>query len=334
METMVFYIENRKTDPYYNLALEQLVFDTFDRSYSYFMLWQNHNSVIVGKNQNTAAEINTSFINEHKINVVRRLSGGGAVYHDLGNLNYTFITDADRKDTLDFKTFCEPVQKALVSFGVPAVISGRNDMTVEGKKISGNAQYIKQGRVMHHGTLLYDSNLDILSKALNAADDKILSKGIKSVKSRVANIKPYMNTGMSAEEFWAALKKYLFAASDMKEYSLSAGEEAQAEKLKEEVYSQWSWNYGASPPCNISKKRRIEGCGTIDVLLDVGKEGVIKNIAFYGDFFGNDDLRELAEILQGHHFEYGELEDIIKEIDLSRFFYNLDAKSFLALLFE
>ena len=331
---MNYYIESRETDPRYNLALEQFVFNSLDRSHSYFMLWQNHNSIIVGKHQNTMAEINAAFVNEHKISVIRRLSGGGAVYHDLGNLNFTFITDAGINNAVNFIDFCLPVQKALVSFGVPAEISGRNDMTVEGKKISGNAQYVKQGRVMHHGTLLYDSDLEALSKALNVDAGKIESKGIKSIKSRVANIRPYMKTDMPVGEFWIALKKHLFAAFDMKEYKMSAGEEAEIEKIKENIYSQWSWNYGASPPCNIRKSRRIENCGAIEILLDVEKEGVIKNIAFYGDFFGNDDTAELAEILIGRHFEYNELADIVKNINISRFFHNLDAQTFLDLLFE
>jgi len=330
----MIYIESAHTDPRFNLALEQLVFDKFDRGNSYCMLWQNNNSVIVGKHQNTGAEINAAFVNANNISVVRRLSGGGAVYHDLGNLNYTFITDAEENGTVNFAAFCKPVQQALVSFGVPAEISGRNDMTAEGKKISGNAQYIRQGRVMHHGTLLYDSNLDMLCKALNVTDDKIESRGIKSVKSRVANIRPFMKTDMAVTEFWAALKRRLFSVFAMNEYALTADEEAEAGKLKDTVYSQWSWNYGASPPHNIRKVRRIEGCGKIEILLDVGKGGIINNIVFYGDFFGNDDPAELAEMIKGHHYEYNELADTVNGIDISRFFHSLNAKTFLYILFE
>jgi lipoate-protein ligase A len=331
---MTFYIESSETDPRYNLALEQFVFDALERSRSYCMLWQNHNSVIVGKNQNTGAEIDAAFVNAHNISVVRRLSGGGAVYHDLGNLNFTFITDADKKGTIDFTAFCEPVLKALISFGVPVQISGRNDMTVEGKKISGNAQYIKQGRVMHHGTLLYDSDLEILSKVLKAPNDKMESKGIKSVKSRVANIRPYMKADMPIQEFWAALKKYLFAFFDMKEYTLCAGEEAEVNRLKEQVYSQWRWNYGASPPHNVRKTRRIEGCGKIEIFLDVEKGGLIKNAAFRGDFFGTDDTEKLAAMLTGRWLEYSELAAVVNGIDISSYFHNTDAETFLSLLLE
>ena len=329
---MTLYIESRNTDPRYNLALEQVVFDRLDRGSSYCMLWRNDNAVIVGKHQNTSAEINAAFVNAHNISVVRRLSGGGAVYHDLGNLNYTFIADND--GAVNFAAFCRPVQQALASFGVPAEISGRNDMTAEGKKISGNAQYMRDSRIMHHGTLLYDSNLEVLCDALHVTGDKIESRGIKSVKSRVTNIRPFMKADMPVTEFRAALRRYLFDAFDMQEYILSAGEEAEVEKLKDSVYSQWSWNYGASPPYNIRKARRIEGCGNIEILLDVGKGGIINHIVFYGDFFGNDDPIALAEILKGRHYEYNELAETVSAMDISRYFHNLDTDNFLSVLFE
>jgi lipoate-protein ligase A len=327
------YIESRSVDPRYNLALEQFVFDNLDRGSDYFMLWQNRNALIVGKNQNTSAEINAAFVKAHNISVVRRLSGGGAVYHDLGNLNFTFLGDAG-KNAIDFAAFCGPVQRALLSFGVPAEISGRNDMTVEGKKFSGNAQYIKEGRVMHHGTILYDSDLDMLSNALVITNDKIESKGIKSVKSRIANIRPFMKTDMSIGDFWAALKTQMFSAFDMREYALGTQDEAEVDKLKEQVYSQWSWNYGASPPHNIRKTRRVEGCGQIEILIDVEMRGQIKNIAFYGDFFGSDDPALLAGILKGHRLEYNDLVEAVHAIDVSRYFHNLDSQSFLSLLLE
>ncbi len=154
---MTYYLPSTNTNPYYNLALEQYVFDSLPREHSYFMLWQNDNSIIIGKHQNTVSEINAAYVAERGIRVARRLSGGGAVYHDMGNLNFTFITDS-RGDAFDFSMFCRPIQKALGEMGVQVEIAGRNDMTIEGKKFSGNAQYIKNGRVMHHGTLMYDTD--------------------------------------------------------------------------------------------------------------------------------------------------------------------------------
>jgi len=331
----MYFIESESYDPAFNLALEQFVFDCLGRAHSYFMLWQNDNSIIIGKHQNTAAEINQSFVNTHKINVVRRLSGGGAVYHDLGNINFSFITDSSDDRKIDFSMFCKIIQKALVSFGIAAVVSGRNDITVDdGKKISGNAQYTREGRVMHHGTLLYDTNLDMLSNALNVTDDKLDTKGIKSVKSRVANIRRYMKIDMPAESFRAELKNYLVKELDLNECLLSPSDVTKIAEIKENRYSKWSWNFGSSPPYNIRKIRRIEDCGKIELFLNVGKEGIIENIAFYGDFFNNDDLSLLAERIKGSHLEYNELFSLLKDIDLSRFFYNITSEGFLALVFE
>ena len=329
----MIYIESRDTDPYHNLALEQFVFDTFKKE-NCFMLWQNHNSIIIGKHQNTMEEINAAFVKEKDITVARRLSGGGAVYHDLGNLNFTFITRADRQSGIDFITFCKPIQEALSALGVPVEIAGRNDMTIEGRKFSGNAQYVKNGRIMHHGTILYDSNLEILSGALKPGGDKIESKGIKSVRSRVTNVRPYMKTDMPVTGFWAALKDYMIAAFDMHEITLTPGQNAAVDELNDKVYSQWSWNYGNSPPHTLRKEGRIEGCGKIVIFLNIEHGGKIGSIAFFGDFFGSRDLNELREILTGCRFEHDEIKAALKEIDISQYFHGLNNKEdFLALLF-
>jgi len=330
---VIYYIESRDTDPSRNLALEQFVFDSLDRKHDYFMLWQNHNAIIVGKHQNTLEEINAAFVKENDIRVVRRLSGGGAVYHDLGNLNFTFITDAGTQG-IDFAVFCEPIKNALLSFGVPVEISGRNDMTVDGKKFSGNAQYIKEGRVMHHGTILYDSDMSVLSRALKPGADKIESRGVKSVQSRVTNIRPYMKTGMSVAGFWTALKDFMVSAFKMSELRLSPDQNAAVDVLKENVYSQWSWNYGNSPPHTLRKARRVEGCGKVEILLDLGKEGVINSAAFYGDFFGSRELVELVDLLKGCRLEREALKEALKAADISLYFHALDTDAFLALLLE
>ena len=330
---MGFYIESNSNDPHYNLALEQYVFDNLDQSNEYIMLWQNDNSVIVGRNQNTIAEVNSAFVKEKNINVVRRLSGGGAVYHDLGNINFTFIRDSKINEII-FGDFCEPVLQVLNDFGVSAEFSGRNDLTIDGKKISGNAQYIKKGRVMHHGTLLYDSNLEMVQNALNAPDDKLQSKGIKSIKNRVTNIRPFMKNDMSANEFMAALRDKLFTAYNLKPYFLTENDNIEIEKIKDNIYSKWSWNYGASLPFNIRKCRRIEGCGTIEILIDVEKEGKIKNITFYGDFFGNSKQEMLAKKLTGCNYELEEIKKAIQNEDITAIFHGLDEEKFLSLLFE
>jgi lipoate-protein ligase A len=250
--------------------------------------------------------------------------------------------------TLDFSAFCVPIQKALLSFGVRAEITGRNDMTVDGKKFSGNSQYIKQNRVMHHGTILYDSDLSMVSRALIVPGDKVESKGIKSIKSRVTNIRPYMKQDVSIDLFWEALREYMFAEYTMKELTLPEDAEKEAERLRETVYSRWSWNYGASPSYNLRKERRIEGCGKIEILLDITKEGYIRNMTIYGDFFGRRDIGELTAKLTGCPMEAGKIRSALEGVNLSLYFNNLNGggpdspvpppkdplESFLSILFE
>ena len=331
---MMYYIESSNTDPYRNLALEQVIFDRLDPDMDHFMLWQNKNAIIVGKHQNTSEEINASFVKEHGINVARRLSGGGAVYHDLGNINFTFIRSSGNERGLDFSFFCEPVKEVLRTFGVPVELSGRNDMTVEGMKFSGNAQYIKGGRVMHHGTILYDSDLSMLSKALKPGTDKIESRGIKSVRGRVTNIRPYMKEDMSVADFREALRDRLAGAFDLRKISLEPEHNAAVDELRDSLYARWAWNYGNSPPHNVRKARRFEGCGKIEVFLDIGQEGIIKNIAFYGDFFSSRDPAELCGMLTSCHLEYSELKAALAGTDVSRYFNALDGEAFLELLLE
>ena len=187
---------------------------------------------------------------------------------------------------------------------------------------------------MHHGTILYDSNLDILSQALKVENEKIESKAVKSVKSRVTNIRPYMITDMSTSEFWSALKKKMILIFDMQELILASEHHAATVELTQKVYSQWNWNYGNSPPYTMRKARRFDKCGKIEVLLDMEKEGIIRSVAFFGDFFGNLDPGELEDTLAGQHLEYFELQAALNDVDISQYFHALDTESFLALLLE
>ena len=224
MGKKVVFIESNSNDPRFNLALEQYVFDEMPNDREYFWLWQNHNTIVVGKHQNTAQEINQTYVREHGITVVRRLSGGGAVYHDMGNVNFTFIADTGDMETLNLHAFCTPVVNTLEQIGVKAEVSGRNDITIDGKKFSGNSQYIKHGRIMHHGTLMFDSDLSVVSKALQVSSDKYESKGFKSVKSRVTNIKPYAPADMDMETFKNILKQYMVQGEDVEIHHLSEEE--------------------------------------------------------------------------------------------------------------
>ena len=292
------YLESASTDPRWNLALEQYVFDSMDKSKDYFFLWQNHHTIVVGKNQNTVAEINNAYVREAGITVVRRLSGGGAVYHDMGNLNFTFVADAKEMESINFHLFCQPIVETLRSFGVEAVISGRNDITVDGKKFSGNSQYLKDGRVMHHGTILFDSDLSVVGKALCVDREKMESKGIRSVASRVTNLSAYLPQGTTLAAFKSRLLSYLASDKGLTPYTLTEKDRGVIQTIKEERYDTWEWNYGRSPAYTTNHTLRFENCGQVSVSLEV-EEGRIRDIQFFGDFFENGDVRLLARQLQG-----------------------------------
>ena len=320
------YVYSKSTDPYWNLALEQYLFDSGDESY--FMLWQNDNAIIIGKNQNTSMEINEDFVKDNDIKVVRRLSGGGAVYHDLGNLNFTFITDS-RSSKIDFSVFCGPVIQALKSLGVTAELSGRNDMTIGGKKFSGNAMYQTADRTLCHGTLMFDSNLEMLSGALKASKQRF--KGVKSTPSAVTNIKPWMKGDFTIGEFLAALKEFMFKTYALTEYCLTPPQLARVDKLRADVYSTRDWNYGASPSYKIHRESYITGCGKLDILMDI-RLSRIKNIRIYGDFFGMGDVRDIENLLKNRRLENPELLKVLENIDINSYFKGLSAKELAGLL--
>lgn len=325
------YFDLLTTNPAFNLAAEQYVFDSLPRDRMYFMLWQNDNAIIIGKYQNTFAEINDAYVKAHGIHVVRRLSGGGAVYHDLGNLNFTFIADAGELSTLNFKIFCEPVIRTLAKFGVTAEVNGRNDMTIDGRKFSGNAQYLKQGRVMHHGTILFDSDLSVVSNALQVDESKFQSKASKSVRSRVTNVAEHLSQPVSLQEFRSTLLADIAQSAGGEAYSLSEADLDAIEKLRAERYDTWEWNYGFSPACTIERSARIEGCGTIDVRIGVSN-GLISEVHFYGDFFSVQEPETLAARFIGLvPDEFGYVK-ALEGVDVSQCFVGLSREALLQLL--
>lgn len=327
------YLKSPSTDPEFNLALEQFVFDEMDHSKEYFMLWQNDNAIIVGKNQNTVEEINQKYVEEHGIKVVRRLSGGGAVYHDMGNLNFTFIVDGEDASNMDLHAFCMPIARVLQTLGVDAQVNGRNDITIDGRKFSGNSQYIKNGRIMHHGTMMFDSDLSVVSSCLKVSRDKIESKGVKSVRSRVTNIREHLPQDISLERFWKLLVQFMDEESPMERHEFTPEELARVEKIKKERYGRWEWNYGYSPRNSLRKERRVEGCGKLLVSMDV-KDGCIENMEFYGDYFGNGDTAELAALLTGCPVERDALGQRLENVDVERYFNHLSRGQLVDILVQ
>lgn len=291
------YIESTSTEPYFNLALEEYVFEQMDRSKSYFMLWQNENTIVIGKYQNTAEEINQDYVDAHGIRVARRLSGGGAVYHDKGNLNFTFIVDQGSNPDFNFKVFIKPVVQALERFGVHAEFNGRNDITIDGMKFSGNSQYARHGRLLHHGCIMLESNLEDVANALKVKAAKFESKAVKSVRSRVTTINAHAQVPISMEDFKRVLLECAMESGELEQYHLTEADLSAVRKIRDEKYATWEWTYGRSPAYDMYREMKFPA-GLVTAHLNV-EQGKIKKIRFYGDFFGNDDLSELECGLEG-----------------------------------
>ncbi len=308
-------IINSSRDPYFNLALEEYALKNMSASEEYFILWQDEPTVVVGRNQNTIAEINSAYIKEKGINVVRRLSGGGAVYHDRGNLNFTFIVNEDRRSSFDFEKYTRPVIEALHRIGIEAENNGRNDITIDGRKFSGNAQFRYRGRLLHHGTILFNSSLEEMAAALNVSEEKISSKGIKSIRSRVTNIAEHLSEAMDIEEFKNILTGTIFSGEEKAlSHHLSELDLDAINRLREQKYQSWEWVYGASPAFNIKKKRKFSW-GNIEMRLDV-KKGLIEGCKIYGDFFAARDIRELEKNFIKLPFREEIIEELLNNLEL------------------
>lgn len=294
----MIYIVNKSNKPDYNIALEEYAFKNLTHHDKVFILWINEPAIIVGKYQNTMEEINRDYVEKNGIHVVRRISGGGAVYHDHNNLNYTIISNEDKGAEFDFKTFSKPVVDTLADLGVDAEFSGRNDITIDGKKICGNAQAYMKGRIMHHGCLLFDTDLSVLSHALEAPKGRIESKSTKSVRSVVDNILPNLPDKISVDEFAdKLLERMKVEFSDMQEYHFSEKELEEIEALRVSKFATWEWNYGNSPKFEIERNSRFTA-GKIQVFANV-RHAKIEEIRFFGTFFGNNaNLNELEEALK------------------------------------
>ncbi len=322
---IMIYLESPSTDAEWNLALEQYVFDEMDRSQSYFMLWQNANAIIIGKNQNTIEEINQEFVREHDIQVVRRLSGGGAVYHDLGNLNFTYIVDGESDSNMDMRVFCEPIARALRQLGVEAEVNGRNDITIDGQKFSGNSQYIRDHRIMHHGTLMFDSDLSMLSNCLRVSKDKIESRGIKSVRSRVTNISDHLAQDITLQDFKETLLRFMSEEETLVWQPLTQKDLNRVEEIRQQRYGTWEWNYGYSPEYHVTREQRVDGCGRVTVSMEI-REGLITEMAFYGDYFGNGDTSDLALALTGCPARAEDLLERLRGTDVQYYINHLSAE--------
>lgn len=327
----MLYLINNSTDPWFNLAYEEVLMKDKSIDDDIIMLWQNDKSVIIGKHQNTVEEVNQQFADTNNIKIARRTTGGGAVYHDLGNLNYTFITKYSDKEKVDFKKFAVPVVKALQSLGLNPELSGRNDILLDGKKISGTALACIGDKFMFHGTLLFDINIETASKVLNVKADKIESKGIKSVKSRMTNIKTYL-PNLSIDDF----KEEIISSIEQNSVkfikrNISQSEIDSVNELYKNKFSTCEWNYGYSPNCNFHKYTR-QPCGGIDINLDI-QNGYVTECKIFGDFIGIHDIDEVENVIKNKLFTIKVIREELDKLDLSQYFGLITTDQLLECIF-
>jgi len=323
-------INNTSKDLYFNLALEEYLLKNY--SDDIFMLWQNEPSIVVGKHQNTLAEINHRFIDEHKIKVARRLSGGGTVYHDSGNLNFTYIMNGSEGKLVNFVKYTNDILEVLISLGVPAERNQRNDLTIEGKKISGNAEHIFKNRVIHHGTLLFNSDLRKLDEAIQVEPGKYEDKSVQSVRSQVTNIFPFLTKNIEIEQFKSILINFVLTNySNAELYELKQEEYLIVNRLKEEKYATWDWIYGYSPKFKVKKVHQFLS-GKLEIELWI-KKGLIDAVQISGDSLISDELKILSKYLAGIKYKKEELKQYISQESLNQVVASFSKEEIINLFF-
>jgi lipoate---protein ligase len=322
------FVNNTQTDPHLNLALEEYLLRQAATDQPLLLFYINEPAVIIGRNQNTIEEIDPDFIKEQGIHVVRRLSGGGAVFHDLGNLNFSFITPS-RQDLHNFAKFTGPVVAVLRQLGVTAELRGKSDIFADGKKISGNAQYVAQQRMFSHGTLLFDTDIPTMLKALNPRQVAIESRAVQSVRNFVVNIRELLAEDMDIHTFRQTLLAGIFESGPIAEYTLDAAAWAEVEKLADERYRTWEWNYGRSPHFNVRHQEDLPG-GKVDVRFQV-ENGRILSCKIYGNFNGRQPIADLEARLTGLRYDRDSLVDALTQIELSQYLGDIETAAFLAI---
>lgn len=326
------YLINKSTNPYFNLAFDEYVLKHINIDEDFFYLWRNEPSVIVGKNQNTFEEINQPYIDNHHIKVARRVSGGGTVYHDLGNLNFTFIIKVDNPGEVNYKKFIQPMIDALNELGIQAETSSRNDILINGLKVSGNAQRMTNKKLMYHGTLLYDVNLEDLRQALHVNSNKYDSIAVKSVRSNVTNLKDYLPERSNISDFYNSLHFFLSNKGLDKEIVLNEADIAMIEFEAINRFATWDWIYGESPQFSVVNKKCIKN-GYLGLKADV-EHGYIQKISFENEYTDLKDISDIEERLKNIRFVRSDIEHILNDYDLHETFGEITKDDLLSLMFD
>lgn len=334
----MLFVPNENNDPRINLAIEIFLLQEMKVDEPILLFYINEPSIIIGRNQNTIEEINKDYVDDHGIHVVRRFSGGGAVYHDFGNLNFSFIMPDDGNSFRDFEKLTKPIVQALHEMGVEgAQLKGRNDLVIDDMKFSGNAMYATNGRMFAHGTIMFDSDINEVVNALKVRKDKIESKGIKSIRSRVTNIKPFLpkdKQDMTTEAFREEILLKIFgvdSVDQVKTYTLTEEDWVKINEISDKYYRSWDWNYGKSPAFDIERRKRFP-IGSIEVRFNV-QEGKITEAKIYGDFFGLGDIADVEQAFIGTRYDKSALKDVIDQIDVKKYFGNITPEDLLELVY-
>ena len=320
-------IFNNSNDAYFNMAVEEYVFTHF--SEDVFMLWRNEPAIIVGRFQNSLAEINLDFVKEKGIKVVRRLTGGGAVFHDLQNLNFTFC---ESNSSGNFRTFTQPIIEVLNNLDVDARFEGRNDLMIDGRKFSGNAQCVSNGRILHHGTLLFDTAMSDMSNALKVNPLKFEDKAVKSVRKRVTNISEHLKQPLTVLQFSELIMQHIISTRpNCSKYEFTDADIEAITKLRDEKYSTWDWNFGHSPKYSYSKMIRAKG-GNIELHLNIEK-GSITETKIYGDFFAKKDISEVEKLFVGARHNENAISEILANVNIEDYFLDITNDDIIKLMF-